>query len=326
MIKVAKRKYFLFLFLFVNFYFLKKSTQKNQSIDTFCGSGLINVEEKKVIFNPNCDHDIKKKKKKKKTKMTKKKLTVLLLYFNDDNHLSHQLNSWQEYSSKVLSEIQFLIVDDGSIKGKWAESFFRRNNLKYKSLDIRLVKIDQSIEWNIGGARNLGFFEAESDWVLMIDGDTIVKPRLIEFALTNTKNPNDVYIFFDRIRPDGKTSKPHPAVMLLRKENYWQNGGCDEDFVGNYGYTDPHFRYRLEHNSSLKIIKMSKLMKKESIPSLMELSKDIPCHKSFLCSDISSSLQPSRNTAHNSALFEKKKQTKKWSYEILRFTWKEVLL
>lgn len=318
--KPNKQKLFYFFFLF-NFFLLKPSPQKNEYTDKYCGSGLVNVKEKKVAFNPNCNRVYRTK---KYLKRNKKRLTILLLYFNDDNHLSHQINSWQEYSSEVLNQIQILIVDDGSLKEKRAEYFLQRNNFKNKELEIRLVQIEQTIEWNIGGARNLGFFEAESDWVLMIDGDTIVKSRLIEFVLTNLSNPNDVYIFFDRIRPDGKTSRPHPAVMLLRKESYWRNGGCDEDFVGNYGYTDPHFRYRLEHEPSLKIIEMSKKMKREKIPPLMELKKDIPCHKSFQCSDFFLTNHPSRNTDYNSALFEKKKKTKTWSHEILRFTWKEV--
>ena len=38
--------------------------------------------------------------------------------------------------------------------------------------------------------------------------------------------------------------KPHPAVCLLRVEDYWNVGGCEEDLVGHYGWTDPSFWYR----------------------------------------------------------------------------------
>jgi len=313
------------MFFFVNLLFLKKSTERKQTITKIesCGSGLINKEESKVTYNPNCNRD-KRKIQYKKYNKTKKKLTILLLYFNDDYHLSHQLKSWQEFSSEVLNQIQFLIVDDGSFIEKSAHSFLKKNIIRNKLLDIRIVQIDQKINWNIGGARNLGFFEADSDWVFMLDGDTIVKPKLIEFILNNLQNPNKVYIFFDRIRPDGKTYRPHPAVMLLTRASYWRNGGCDEDFVGNYGNTDPHFRYRLEREPSLNMIKMSKIMKRESIPPLMELSKEIPCHNSFKCSETISTTRLSRNTTPNSVLFQKKKTTNAWSKEILRFTWKEV--
>jgi len=243
-------------------------------------------------------------------KERQKKLTILLLYFNDDNHLSHQVNSWQQYSSEVLNQIQFLIVDDGTSKRKSAESFFKRNMVKKNFLDLRLLKINQSINWNIGGARNLGFFEAYSDWVFMIDGDTIVKPKTIEFVLRNLQSPTNVYIFFERIRADRKTDKPHPAVMLLAKESYWKNGGCDEDFVGNYGYTDPHFRYRLGLELSLNMIKFSIIMKRKNIPPLEELSKTIACHQAFQCSDSGLSEQLSRNTNPNKILFEEKKKNK----------------
>ena len=41
-----------------------------------------------------------------------------------------------------------------------------------------------------------------------------------------------------------KNNKIHPAVCLLRVEDYWNVGGCEEDLVGNYGQTDPIFWYR----------------------------------------------------------------------------------
>merc|ERR1719510_1841832 len=41
------------------------------------------------------------------------------------------------------------------------------------------------------------------------------------------------------------TSKSyHPGTWLLPSTLYWKVGGCDEDFVGNYGWTDPHFDER----------------------------------------------------------------------------------
>ena len=34
------------------------------------------------------------------------------------------------------------------------------------------------------------------------------------------------------------------GMSLLRKKDYWNVGGCEEDLVGNYGQTDPIFWYR----------------------------------------------------------------------------------
>ena len=61
---------------------------------------------------------------------------------------------------------------------------------------------------------------------------------------------------FNRTVPDDdnhiKNNKLHPAVCLIRKEDYWKIGGCDEDFVGNYGQTDPHFWYRAKGKITVK--------------------------------------------------------------------------
>ena len=41
-----------------------------------------------------------------------------------------------------------------------------------------------------------------------------------------------------------KNNKMHPAICLIKKEDYWNIGGCEEDLIGHYGSTDPCFWHR----------------------------------------------------------------------------------
>ena len=52
-----------------------------------------------------------------------------------------------------------------------------------------------------------------------------------------------------------KNGKEHPAVCLLKKEDYWRVGGCEEDLVGHYGQTDPIFWYRAKGILKIKYLK-----------------------------------------------------------------------
>ena len=84
-------------------------------------------------------------------------------------------------------------------------------------------------------------------------------------------------------------------------EDYWKVGGCEEDLVGHYGWTDPSFWHR-------------------SIGKLDVL----------LCSDLFLDYIPegeadiNRDNSHNQRLFEEKKRTGDWSTDFVRFEWEKV--
>ncbi|VEU34093.1 unnamed protein product [Pseudo-nitzschia multistriata] len=274
------------------------------------------------------------------------------------------------------------------------------------SLDIRIYEIDQDIDWNVGGARNLGFwivsqnygesFNAEtsghkikpvrnstSPWVFMNDADVLVPLETMEFVLglmekksnlsadsassvsvgakshfpesdayMNETNP--VYANFQRIGRKGKLKNkyPHPAVMLTTTDSYWAAGGCDEDFVGNYGWTDPHFFYRANESPSLEVVSIHKRMDKFSIPPLVEMSKkyEKSCPETLSCLPLPAEHKPktkkkrkdrssdkrdneekyftkpklSKNNTINNELYIHKTTEGDWSDKYLRFTWRRV--
>ena len=141
--------------------------------------------------------------------------------------------------------------------------------------------------------------------MVILDMDTFVSEDLAGamLALLNYRD-NACYKFNRRVPSDPshpKNGQQHPAVCLLKLEDYWKVGGCEEDLVGHYGWTDPSFWHR-------------------SIGKLEVL----------LCSDLFLDYIPegeadiNRDNSHNQRLFEEKKRTGDWSTDFVRFEWEKV--
>ena len=102
------------------------------------------------------------------------------------------------------------------------------------------------------------------------------------------------------IKKDNKHYKIHPAVCLIRKEDYWRVGGCEEDLVGHYGGTDPSFFYKAKGIINVKI-----------------------CKNIFLTHLYEGEADINRDTSHNIKLIEEKKKSGKWSKDYIRFSWEK---
>ena len=98
-----------------------------------------------------------------------------------------------------------------------------------------------------------------------------------------------------------KNNQPHPAVCLLRVEDYWNVGGCEEDLVGHYGWTDPSFWYR--SIGKLHVCTYSDLY----LDYCPEGEADID-----------------RDNRHNHLLHEEKKNNNSWSTDFVRFDWGKI--
>jgi hypothetical protein len=112
----------------------------------------------------------------------------------------------------------------------------------------------------------------------------------------------------------------HPATMLTSRSSYWRVGGCDEDFVGNYGFTDVHFAARLRQTPGCQRISSERPIMKhvanftdamalEPAPPLIHLER----------------VHSSHDIAANKAILRKKFQGQlPWSTDYLRFSWEWV--
>lgn len=232
------------------------------------------------------------------------KLTFSLSYYNQglDAFLKH-LELWKNYDTNIKKEINFMIVDDGS-KVPLEELI---KDINFEDLNINLYRVEVDLYCNIAGVRNLSARECNTEWMLILDMDTLV-PKKMAYDLINIINKKEKgkAYKFNRLVPsnnkDNKHHKIHPAVCLIRKEDYWNVGGCEEDLVGHYGGTDPTFFYKAQGKIKVEI-----------------------CKNIFLNHLYEGEADIIRDTSHNIKLIEEKKKNGNWSTDYVRFPWKKIL-
>jgi len=233
-----------------------------------------------------------------------KELTFILSYYNQQAILKKHISFWKRYSQKHKEKTSFLIVDDCSKKSALD---VLKNEQDINDLDIHLYQVKEDLFCNIAGVRNLGFKEMQTEWGLLLDMDTLVDNDMMNSILDilttqtlrhfaykfNRKVPNNLYHV--------KNGQFHPAVTLIRREDYWMVGGCEEDLVGHYGCTDPIFWHRAKGKVRVYF-----------------------CRDIYLIYDPDGECDMIRDTTHNTQLFEKKKRENSWSTDFIRFNWKKL--
>ena len=134
--------------------------------------------------------------------------------------------------------------------------------------------------------------------------DTLISEQMANDVIQLIdKHPNNAriaYQFIRRVVDDPKHEKngqEHPAVCLIRKDDYWYIGGCEEDLVGHYGQTDPSFWYKAK-NKVMKFI----------------------CRDIFIDYYLDGAADIIRDASYNGKLFEHKKRTNSWSKDCLLYT------
>ena len=248
-------------------------------------------------------------------------LTVAYLYYRDTAYLERHVNHWVTLPRDLLKRISILIVDDCSPMDQSARAVLE----KMRDCDVRaaVVRVGEDIKWNIGGARNLAFALAPTELVLLVDADQLVTQSLLEWSLRHSKYALarcDIFLDFPRKFPNDLRHRVHPATILTSRSSYWRVGGCDEDFVGNYGFTDVHFAARLRQTPGCRRISSERpiiehvanftdAMALEPAPPLIHLERSHSSH----------------DIAANKAILRKKFQGQlPWSTDYLRFSWEWV--
>ena len=175
--------------------------------------------------------------------MIRRKLALCLPFYMNHGMLDEQLRRLERLPETIKSELELIIVDDGSPNGE--------AQARDIGLPVRVFRIDVDIRWNQDAARNIGAYEANASWLLLTDIDHLVPRRTFEWLLSNTLGRKTVYRFqrmtLDAIegKKDRLTEyKPHPNSWLMTREIYFKIGGYDERFAGHYG-TDAEFRDRV---------------------------------------------------------------------------------
>lgn len=194
-------------------------------------------------------------------------MTLSVLYFDEPLTLRAQLQNWAEWPAVLRTKFELLVVDDTSRPhnaasrvladfgaaqgasshppqaegGAWGGGATSSGGDRGVGNDrpnlsaipaVRILRVHPPKRyWNIGGGRNLAMHTARGCWVIICDLDYGLSIPLAEMVLYAASTaPSNAVFKFTRTH---KAKPMHPALMMLRREIYWQGGGCDEDFVGH---------------------------------------------------------------------------------------------
>lgn len=229
------------------------------------------------------------------------KITINLSFYNQEEILKKHVSGWVSWSEEILKNFSFCIVDDCS--KKLATEVIK--NIDITNIDLSVLRVKDDLFCNIAGVRNLSAQECKTDWMVILDMDTLINEKLAKsmLGLINIKSGN-CFKFNRKVSKNilhKKNGKVHPAVCLLRKEDYWAVGGCEEDLVGHYGQTDPIFWYRAKNK--LKVH---------------------PQMRMFLEYDPKGEADIKRDSTYNAKLFDQKKSNNQWSTDYIRFDWEKI--
>ena len=159
--------------------------------------------------------------------------------------LNQTLRQYSTYSKTVLQGIHFIVVDDCSpVPVRFDEDY---------NLNVTVLRIDDDIDWNQGGARNLGVDQAHTERVLLTDMDCLYPETTLYNTLHAHLAPQEICRFKRTTTISGKLD-PHINSFLMHRKQYLAVGGVDEEFSGHYGYEDQFFlQQQKRHGASVTV-------------------------------------------------------------------------
>lgn len=160
-------------------------------------------------------------------------LTLITHVYNAQQPVDHQVGLWKQFDPALLARLQFIVVDDHSDVPLQVDK---------GPLDLRLLRVDDDIDWNMPGCRNLAAMLSTSPWLLYFDVDNVADEAAIRKIVDALPRMDPTRLScFRRVR-DGQDLDPHINSFLISREGFFRAGAYDEDFVGHYGYEDVLFR------------------------------------------------------------------------------------
>lgn len=162
------------------------------------------------------------------------KLSIISHFYNHPDMVELQLAKWSEWDPVLLEKVEFVLVDDCSEQ---------RPKIYAPNLNLKVFRVITDVPWNQGGARNLGAFNATSEWALFFDIDQLCDPQALALILANTNSLNPMVMYHLKIKElmDITVNEPllyHPNTFLVNLPMFKVKGRYDEDFTGHYGYED----------------------------------------------------------------------------------------
>ena len=101
------------------------------------------------------------------------KITVNLSFYNQDEVLKKHVIGWISWSEEILKNFSFCIVDDCSKKS--ATEVIK--NIDISNIDLSVLRVKDDLYCNIAGVRNLSAQECKTDWMVILDMDTLITEK-----------------------------------------------------------------------------------------------------------------------------------------------------
>jgi glycosyltransferase involved in cell wall biosynthesis len=164
-------------------------------------------------------------------------ISLVYTVYNNPKSLTFVLTSLSGYSKGVRDHLEVVIVDDCS-----------RDSLRSicddftSALNIQLFRVARDRPWNHRVARNIGAWEASSEWLLLLDIDMLPTERLLA-EVTNFARRDHFYMFRTKDAVTSKSLGAHHDSLFISSNLFWRIGGYDEAFKGFWG-TGPLFLKR----------------------------------------------------------------------------------
>lgn len=160
------------------------------------------------------------------------KLAVIVPFYKSVKSSIEQefINEFSAMSESILKETQLVVVDDCSLVPLDIK-------IENKNLNFELYRIDTDIEWNVGGAKNLGAHVSNCEKLLFMDADHSICEDKIKY-LIDYKIKDNEHIILMR----GKIGAP--GIFCTTVKRFIELNGFDEQFSGHYGSEDKNYALR----------------------------------------------------------------------------------
>lgn len=161
------------------------------------------------------------------------RLTYITHFYCNDKNINcviDMLRFYETFCPKTLDVVMFVIVDDGSPISYEIPKF---------NLNLRWIRINEDIPWNMAGARNLGVTYALSDNIFINDVDFYLLPDTLEYMAHH--KPCGRMIYKVGLDINGKWARGHCNAWFMSRARFMRFFGVDEEFSGNWGREDDMF-------------------------------------------------------------------------------------